>query len=159
MSDVALARNIVAEIAGDCWGGKGDMLDRVYEEIEKYFRQAKQPHTWTRRRVRAFWHREAAAVRYHEMVELATVAAAVKVERDRLKEARKSHAEFIASAARMATALAVSDEEFHRQHIEALGAMALGSAHRQKRDVSGKSHGHFDPRHSEGRTLDAGDPR
>lgn len=156
MSDVALAKNLVAEIAGDCWDGKGDMLDRVFDAIERYFAQIKQPHTWTRRRVRAFWHREAAGVRYHEMVELATVAAAVKAERDRLKEARKSHAEFIAAASRMATALTVSDEEFHRQHIEALGALALGQANRQVGRTSRKGNGAPAHRNRSSGAVDAG---
>lgn len=157
MSDVALARNLVAEIGGDCWDGKGDMLDRVYDAIDEYFRRQKMVHGWTRRRIRAFWHREAAGVRYHEMVELATVAAAVKVERDRQKEARKSHAEFIARTARMATALAVSDEEFHRDAIEMFSRIQGGRADSQVGHSSRQGHGNPAQGNRASGTLGAGD--
>lgn len=131
MSDVALARNLVAEIAGHSWQGKGDMIDRVYTAIDEHFRELKQPHSWTRRRVRAFWHREAAGVRYHEMIELARVAAAEKAKRERLEEAKKDHADFVTRTARMATALAVQDEEFHREAIEAFSRIAGADDDRQ----------------------------
>ncbi|WP_309083751.1 hypothetical protein [Chelativorans sp.] len=124
MSDVALARKLVAEIGGDCWDGKADLIDRVYDAICRHFRDLDQPHSWTRRRVRSFWHREAAGVRYHEMVELAAVAHAQKLERKRIEEAKRDHAEFVTRTARLATALAVQDEEFHREAIEAFGRIA-----------------------------------
>jgi hypothetical protein len=157
MSDVALAKNLVAEIAGDCWDGKGDMLDRVYRAIDKYFREQKQPHSWTPRRVRAFWHREAAGVRYHEMIELATVAAAVKIERDQRKEARKSHAEFIARTARLATALAVSDQEFHRDAIEAFSRVQGGRIDRAIGHVARQGDGNPASGNSSSGALGAGD--
>lgn len=34
MSDVALAKNIITEIAGNAMNGKGDMLERVYKACE-----------------------------------------------------------------------------------------------------------------------------
>lgn len=157
MSDVALAKNLVAEIAGDCWDGKGDMLDRVYDAIDKYFREIKQPHGWTRRRVRAFWHREAAGVRYHEMVELASVVAAVKSERDRQKEARKSHAEFVARTARLATALAVSDQEFHRDAIEMFSRVRGGRPDSQVGHFARQGNGNSASGDSSSGMVDAGD--
>lgn len=120
MSDVALAHNLVAEIAGHCWRGKGDMLDRVHASVSKHYP------TWTRRRVRALWHKEAAGVRYHEMCELAEVARLERETRAMLDEARRSHAEFIERTARLATALAAQDEDFHRSQIGALGSVVGG---------------------------------
>lgn len=117
MSDVTLAHNLVAEIAGHCWRGKGDMLDRVHVAISKRYPG------WTRRRVRAFWHKEAAGVRYHEMIELADVARQEREAREMLDEARRSHAQFVERTARLATALATQDEDFHRDAIGALGGL------------------------------------
>lgn len=122
--DVAIARGLIKEIAGHCWGGKGDMVDRVYDAIDDHFRRQRRRHSWTRRRVRSFWHLEAAGVRFHEMIELAAVAVAAHANRDRLEEARKDHAEFVTRAARMATALAVQDQEFHRDAIDAFSRIA-----------------------------------
>jgi hypothetical protein len=130
MSDVALtnhadltkARNLIMEIAGHCWRGRGDMLDRVHDAIRHLNPQTKI----TRRRVRAWFHREAAGVRFHEMIELAQVAQAER-ERRLLQEARRSHADYIARAANMATALTVQDEEFHRAAIEAFSRIARPS--------------------------------
>lgn len=161
MSDVALAKNLVAEIAGDCWGGKADMIDRVYDTIDQYFREMGRPvHHWTRRRVRAFWHREAAGVRYHEMVELATVAAAAKryrAEEEAKHQARKDHAEFVARTARMATALAVSDEEFHRDAIEMFSRIQGGRADSQVGHLARQGHGDLGQGNRSRGALGAGD--
>lgn len=118
MSDVAMAHNLIAEIAGHCWRGKGDMIDRVHDAVSKRFPQ------WSRRRIRAFWHREAAGVRYHEMMELAEVAREEAETRKRVEDARKSHAEFIARTARVAEALVHQDEDFHCAQIGALRGLA-----------------------------------
>lgn len=120
MSDVARARGLVVEIAGHCWTGKGDMLDRVHREIERRFPG------WTRRRVRSIWHREAASIRYHEMIELASVADAVEADRRALEQARAEHAEFISQTARLAARLERQDEDFHGGHIEALRRLSCG---------------------------------
>ncbi len=159
-NDISLARNLVAEIAGDCWGGKVDMLDRVYEAIDRYFRDMGRPHHhWTRRRIRAFWHREAAGVRYHEMVELASVAAATKryrAEEEQKQQARKEHAQDVARFARLAATLAIQDEEFHRDAIEVLGRIQGHEAHQAKRNAPGQGDGDFSLSHCQGGTVGAG---
>lgn len=157
MSDVALARNLVAEIAGHCWGGKGDMIDRVYGTIDKHFRDLKVEHAWTRRRIRSFWHQEAAGVRYHEMIELAAVAAAARAERERLEEAKRGHAEFVARTARLATALAVQDEEFHRGAIEAFRRLASPRLDPEIGDVEGGCNEVARVGHRAGGAMGAGD--
>lgn len=122
MSDVSLAHNLIAEIAGHCWRGRGDMLDRVHDAL-----RSRHPH-WTRRRVRAFWHREAAGVRYHEMIELAEVAEIERGRREHLKLARQSHAAFVAETARLAALLERQDEAFHGDQIANLRGLAGGMA-------------------------------
>lgn len=120
MSDVALARELVAEIASHCWRGKGDMIDRVHTAVSSQFPN------WTRRRIRAFWHREAASVRYHEMIELAEVARAERDRRKAIEEARKDHADFVARTARLEALLVAQDADFHCDQIEALGCVSRG---------------------------------
>lgn len=114
MSDVALARNIIIEIAGDCWNGKSDMLDRVWRVCRANGKN------FTRRRIRGLFHKEAALVKYHEMIDLAEVAAIEKQRNEELKSARKSHAEFVTKTARLASLLEVQDADFHRGQIEAM---------------------------------------
>ena len=119
------ARNLIAEIAGHCWGGKGDMVDRVFAAIRQQFPRP----TWTRRRVRAFWHREQAAVRWQEMRELEFVAEVERAARLQPEEARTAHNEFIVHIDHTLDRLAVSDAEFHETHRAALRDLALGRAH------------------------------
>lgn len=120
MSDVSLAHNLIAEIAGHCWRGRGDMLDRVYDAL-----RARHPN-WTRRRVRAFWHREAAGVRYHEMIELAEVAELERGNRERLEQARRSHAAFIQETAALAARLERTDAAFHGGDVAHLRGLMGG---------------------------------
>ena len=121
MSDVALAHNLIADIAGHCWNGKGDMIERAYRAVVKHHPQ------WTRRRrVRALWHREAAGVRYHEMIELAETARKERADREALQEARRDHADYIARTSRLEAMLASTDEAFHRPTLEAMGGIADG---------------------------------
>jgi hypothetical protein len=122
VSDVSLAHNLIAEIAGHCWRGRGDMLDRVHDAL-----RLRHPH-WTRRRVRGLWHREAAGVRYHEMIELAEVAEIERGNRERLEHARKSHAAFVAETARLASLLERTDADFHGGEIAHLRGLARGMA-------------------------------
>ena len=111
MSDVALAHNLIIEIAHDCWNGKGDMLDRVYDACIRHGKK------FTRRRLRGFFHMESAHVRYHEMIDLADVAEKEKEARERLANARKEHADFIAKTARISSLLERTDEAFHSDEI------------------------------------------
>lgn len=121
------ARSLIAEIAGHCWGGKGDMVDRVFDAIRQHFPRP----GWTRRRVRAFWHREQAAVRWQEMRELEFVAEVERAARLRQEEARIANNDFLTHIGLTLDRLAVSDAEFHEAHRAALREMALGSAHPQ----------------------------
>src|SRR5690606_2756237 len=120
MSDVAPPREQVGQLAGRCWPGKGDMIDRVHAAVPSQFPN------WTRRRIRAFWHREAASVRYHEMIELAEVARAERDRRKAIEEARKDHADFVARTARLEALLVAQDADFHCDQIEALGCVSRG---------------------------------
>lgn len=128
MSDVSLARNLIIEIAGDCWNGKADMLHRVQDATIEYAKDHKKKPSFSLRRLRGFFHRESAHVRFHEMVELANVATYTKAQKEKLKNAKQAHAEFIASIASTVHALDASDADFHRQQIEALSALASGSS-------------------------------
>lgn len=114
------ARGLIKEIGGHSWDGKGEMIDRVYDAVRRFYPTA----TWTKRRIRSFWHREAARIGWREMRELEVVAESTKLDREVFEQARKEHAEFIARSARMATALAVQDEEFHREQVEAFRRIA-----------------------------------
>lgn len=121
MSDVTLARNLIREIAGHSWNGRGGMLARVHEACTRHGKR------FTARRLRGFWHHEAAGVRFHEMIELAEVAAAEKAERERIEKAKGEHADFIGRANNILDRLAVQDEEFHGEYLAALRALAGGS--------------------------------
>ena len=138
MRDAALARNLVAEIAGHCWRGKGDMCERVYEALQRHL-PAEDAKRWTRRRVRAFWHREAASVRYHEMLELAEVAERERVRQAEIEGARKEHADFVARTARLAQSLAVADADFHREAIAAFGRVSGREDDRPIERAAGRS--------------------
>lgn len=115
-SDVEQARDLVVRIGQHCWSGKSDMIDRVFDEIDERFPKA----GWTRRRVRAIWHREAAGIQFYEMCQMADVAEAVEQE----KEARREHREAVNKTARIAAFLERQDADFHRPQIEALRGVA-----------------------------------
>jgi hypothetical protein len=118
MSDTTLAFNIIGEIGDYSQHRKANLLDRVYEAVLAYARDQKlNPPPFTARRIRAFYHREAATVSYSEMLTLADVAQHEKALSEHIKQARKSHAEFIINTARMAQALRNADEDFHSNQI------------------------------------------
>ena len=118
-SDVELARDLVVRIGRHCWSGKTDMIDRVFDEIDERFPKA----NWTRRRVRAIWHREAAGIQFFEMCQLADVVHAIEQEQAQIQEARREHREAINKTSRIAAFLERQDADFHRPQIEAfLGA-------------------------------------
>lgn len=62
------------------------------------------------------------------MVELASVAQAERERREAIEKARSDHAEFITKATAILDRLSVADEEFHREQIRALRALAGQSA-------------------------------
>ncbi len=119
MSDVTLARGLIRHIGGDCWDGKSDMLERVYRAINAHL-PTEVANRWTRRRLKAFWAREAAGVRFHEMCELAHVAQKAAKRRAELEEARKAHAEYVEKTANIAALLEYTDPDFHGVEIEGL---------------------------------------
>lgn len=140
------ARKLIKEIGGHCWSGKGDLIDRVYDAV----RQAYPRGTWTRRRLRAFWHKEQAGVRWREMRELEFVAEVEGARRLRREAERVAHNEFLADIANTLDRLEATDAEFHSAHRAALSEMAgrsldqaLGSAARQGDRVAVVGGAHF----------------
>lgn len=135
MNETAIARNLIAEIAGHCWRGKGDMLDRVHDAIRHF-----NPNTAiSRRRVRAFWHGEAALVRFGEMLELAETATKEKARQAQMEGARREHADFLDRINRLAGALAARDQEFCREADQAFGRLAGREDDRQGGRPEGRS--------------------
>ena len=99
MSDVALARSYVREIGGN--GGVQERINRTFELLSELFPYKRDPRKrWTYRRVRSFWHQEAAHVEFREMLELHRAAEVAKANRAKLQKARKEHAAFIEQTAR-----------------------------------------------------------
>lgn len=99
MEDVAMARSYVKEIGGN--GGVQERIKRAYELLIRLFPHKTQPRSqWTYRRVRSFWHEEAAHVEFREMLELHHAAEVARAERKKLQKARKEHAAFIEQTAR-----------------------------------------------------------
>lgn len=125
MSDVAMARDYVADI-----GGKGSVktiLARAYEALGKMFPHEEDPENqWTERRVKSFWWREAATVQFREMLELHRAAEKAKEERELLQKARKEHAAFIEKTASYRALLERTDPDFFGSEIERLGVESRG---------------------------------
>lgn len=128
MTDTAMARGFVSEIGKYAHHRNGNLVDRVYDACADFARKRRTNDLFTRRRIRAFWHREAAVISYSEMCRLAEVAASEKEQFETLQEARETHAKFIAHTARMEALLVSQDEAFHCDQIEALrrGAGGMG---------------------------------
>lgn len=99
MSDVAMAREYVEQIGGA--GSVGARVNRAFELLVKLFPHHDTPGSrWTYRRVRSFWHMEAAHVEFREMLELHGAAQAAREQRARLEKGKAEHAEFIEQTAR-----------------------------------------------------------
>ena len=127
MSDMILAKNLVTEIAGNTWDSKGEMLKRVHRACQRHGAN------FTPRRIRSFWHMEAAGVLFTEMIELMMVARAEKSRQDEIKTKRMEHAEFIGRANGLLEQLAVDGQGFSGQYREALRALS-------GRSEDGKNH-------------------
>jgi hypothetical protein len=140
------ARDLIKEIAGHCWGGAGDMVDRVYDAVRRVYPKAR----WTRRRIRSFWHREAAKVGWSEVRELEVVAAVERRRRDQIEQAKADHAEFVTRIGATLDRLAASDADFHREHMDALRSMAGKSPDQAGRQSAGEGASHT---HRRGRFL------
>src|SRR5690606_32435392 len=121
------AQGLIRDIAGHAWRGRGDMVDRVYDAVCATFPKSR----WTRRRVRALWHREAARIDWREVRELEFVAEMERVKRLRQEIERAEQNEFLSHIANTLDRLEATDAEFFSVHREALREMAGGSAHSQ----------------------------
>lgn len=126
------AHGLVKDIAGHAWRGRGDMVDRVYDVVRATFPTSH----WTRRRIRAFWHREQAVTSWREIRELEFVAEVERTRRLQREASRARHNEFIAHIADTLDRLEIADAEFHREHRAALREMAFGSIDPQVGDAS-----------------------
>lgn len=129
------ARKLVKEIAGDCWDGRSVMIDSVYDAVTRHFPAS----GWTRRRLRAFFHREQAGVRWGEMRELEFVAEVARAERLRREQARAEHNEFLTHISNTLDRLEIADAAFHHEHRAALRAMALGATDYEGGSIAGQS--------------------
>ncbi|MBP0440657.1 hypothetical protein [Tianweitania sediminis] len=129
------AHALVKDIAGHAWRGRGDMVDRVFDVVTHAF--PKSP--WTRRRVRALWHREAARIDWREVRELEFVAEVERAKRLEQEAARAKHNEFVTHISNTLDRMEANDAEFFIQHRAALRALAFGSADFQIREVAGES--------------------
>lgn len=99
MSDVAMAREYVEQIGGD--GSVGAKIKKAFEVLSRLFPHHDEPRNqWTYRRVRSFWHMEAAHVEFREMLELHRAAQAAREMRERLERGRAEHAAFIEQTSR-----------------------------------------------------------
>lgn len=123
MLDVALARSYVADIGGT--GPVKTILARAHKSLRDMFPHRDEPQNqWTERRVRSFWHQEAAYVEFREMLELHRAAEKAKNERALLAQARKEHAAFIEKTASLRALLEHQDEAFHSAQIEGLRSLS-----------------------------------
>lgn len=113
MSDVAMARDYVADIGGR--GKVKTMLAKAYDALAKAFPHTDDPENqWTERRVRAFWNYDTASVQFREMMELHRVAEKEKAERELLAQARTEHAAFIEKTASIRALLERQSENYSR---------------------------------------------
>jgi hypothetical protein len=116
MSDVAMARDYIADIGGA--GQVKSIIHRAYSRLAEMFPHEDAPaNRWTERRVRAFWNQEAAIVQFREMVELHRAAEKAKAERELLRKAREDHAAFIKKTAALRALLEHTDEAFFSDQI------------------------------------------
>ena len=136
------AYGLIKDIAGHTWRGRGDMIDRVYSTVADAFPKSR----WTRRRIRALWHREAARIDWREVRELEFVAEVERAERLRREAARARHNEFIQQIADTLDRMEATDAEFYGAHRAALREMASRPSHSQIRNTASESDQNSDPR-------------
>lgn len=125
MSDVMTANYLVRSIGGN--GRVNEILYRAARKLTELFPHNDEPHKqWSERRLRGWWNKESDCVRHWQMVELYEAAAKSKEERELLRKAREEHAQFIQKTAAIASLLELTDEDFHRDQIEALRGLGRG---------------------------------
>lgn len=122
-ADAVLARNIIAEAFGLVPSNRSRVIAAAFDAVKEIERRLPKQviqdrgRVWTERRVRTIVDEEATRVDHYEIMDLK--AAAREEARRELERARQR-------AARMAAYLAASDEDFHRDEIERMGAFARG---------------------------------
>jgi predicted ATP-dependent protease len=123
VADVARARDYIAAIGGP---GKGaTIIGKAYEKLAELFPHENDPRDrWTLRRVRSFWERDAAHVKFREMIEMHRAAEIAKSERELIAQARKDHAAFIAKTTAIRAFLEHQDEDFSRSSVAGLGRVS-----------------------------------
>lgn len=126
------AHDLVKEIAGHCWAGKGDMIDRVFDAITKTYPG------WTRRRVRGLFHKEAAKIDWREIRELEVISQIEAQRRETAKAKRADHTDFLNSISNTLSHMEATDAEFYSQHRQALREMAFGPAHQSRGNAASK---------------------
>lgn len=123
MSDVALAKSIIADTFDLERNGRSSVIALAYEAVKEVERKLDaavlrlRPRQWTERRVRSIVDAEAVRIDHYEIDDLRK--AAIEEARRELRRARER-------ASRMAAYLATADEDFHRDEIERMGAFARG---------------------------------
>lgn len=153
-TDVALARDLIKETGGDCWDGKSDMLGRVEATMRRYAKKHDRKPMFTARRLRAFFHREAAGVRFWEMIELAHIRDFAREEKEILADAKSEYAALLDRIGATANPMAAQGSSHRRAGVDALGEFARGS-----RPGSQEPRRHFDQGGRQGQTDRVGDRR
>ena len=120
MPDAVLARNIIVDTFT---GTRSRVIAAAYEAVKTVERKlppsvlARRPRAWTERRVRSIVDAEATRIDHYEIDDLRKAA---------IDEARKELQRSRERAARMAAYLAATDQDFHGDEIERMGAFARG---------------------------------
>lgn len=123
MSDVALARSIIADTFDLDHNGRARVITAAYKAVKVIESRidravlALRPREWTERRVRSIVDSEAVRIDHYEIDDLRK--AAIEEARHELNRSRQR-------AARMAAYLAAADADFHGDEIERMGAFARG---------------------------------
>lgn len=117
-----VAHDLVKRIAGHCWSGKGDMIDRVFDAITDHYPD------WTRRRVRGLFHKEAAKIDWREIRELEVISEIERERREVVVTARDEHHEFLRRISSTMDRMETEDAEFYQAQRDALRRMAGGGA-------------------------------
>jgi hypothetical protein len=122
MSDVALARVFVQEIAGT--DKVKAMLTGAHNFLRENFKHKDEPEKqWTHRRLRAWWNNECRKVEFWQMLELAQAAEMAKLKRE---ESRSESNNLRARLASLDARLARTDEEFFGPQMEAIRQQTRG---------------------------------
>jgi methionine synthase II (cobalamin-independent) len=124
MREAVIAQGLMFRLAAAQPGERNKaVIGRAYDALKRHFPDEAR---WTWRRVRSLVEQDVSddAVRLREVRQILEAIEREKADRAALEAARREHAEYVAETLRMATALAVADEAFHRPEIERLRSFA-----------------------------------